>query len=203
MLTDVEREHLFLIGLGCPPEVRYQAVDGVSPRLQRVLDALSYIPALVRTATWDVVAWNRAAAAVLTDYGAIPPGQRNILRFIFCDPRVRAAQYDWDSVARFVVAAFRADAAPAGAVSHVGDFVDELCRTGPEFAALWRDNDVRHHGDGIKRLRHPVHGIMSFEYSSFSVEGRTDLSMFVYNPETAEDAERIRALLTERQGADS
>ncbi|WFU68849.1 helix-turn-helix transcriptional regulator [Bradyrhizobium sp. CB2312] len=198
LLTDVEREHLFLIGLGRPPEVRYQATEGVSPRLQRVLDALEFSPALVRTATWDVVAWNRAASVVLTDYGAIPPGQRNILRFIFCDPRVRAAQYDWDSVARFVVAAFRADAARAGAVSHVADFVDELCRTSPEFAALWRDNDVRHHGDGIKRLRHPLHGVMSFEYSSFNVEGRSDLSMIVYNPATAEDAERIKKLLTAR-----
>lgn len=198
MLTDVEREHLFLIGLGRPPEVRYRAAEGVSPRLQRVLDALAFSPALVRTATWDVVAWNRAATAVLTDYGAIPPGQRNILHFIFCDPRVRAAQYDWDSVARFVVAAFRADAARAGAVSHVADFVDELCRTSPEFAALWRDNDVRHHGDGTKRLRHPVHGTMSFEYSSFNVEGRSDLSMIVYNPATPEDADRIRQLLAER-----
>lgn len=198
MLTDIEREHLFLIGLGRPPEVRYQATDGVSPRLQRVLDALAFSPALVRTATWDVVAWNRAASVVLTDYGAIPPGRRNILRFIFCDPRVRAAQYDWDSVARFVVAAFRADAARAGAVSHVADFVDELCRTSPEFAALWRDNDVRHHGDGTKRLKHPVHGTMSFEYSSFNVEGRSDLSMIVYNPATPEDAERIKKLLAER-----
>ncbi|MBR0950987.1 helix-turn-helix transcriptional regulator [Bradyrhizobium canariense] len=198
MLTDVEREHLFLIGLGRPPDVRYQANEGVSPRLQRVLDALAFSPALVRTAIWDVVAWNKAASVVLTDYGAIPPGQRNILRFIFCDPRVRAAQYDWDSVARFVVAAFRADAARAGAVSHVADFVDELCRTSPEFAALWRDNDVRHHGDGTKRLRHPVHGTMSFEYSSFNVEGRSDLSMIVYNPATPEDAERIKKLLAGR-----
>jgi len=46
----------------------------------------------------------------------------------------------------YVVAAFRADAARA--VSHVADFVDELCRTSPEFVALWPDNDVRHHGDG-------------------------------------------------------
>ncbi|MCK1386445.1 helix-turn-helix transcriptional regulator [Bradyrhizobium sp. 21] len=198
MLTDVEREHLFLIGLGRPPEVRYQAGEGVSPRLQRVLDALKFSPALVRTAIWDVVAWNKAASTVLTDYGAIPPGQRNILRFIFCNPRVRAAQYDWDSVARFVVAAFRADAARAGAVSHVADFVAELCQTSPEFAALWRDNDVRHHGDGTKRLRHPVHGTMSFEYSSFNVEGRSDLSMIVYNPATPEDAERIKELLAER-----
>ncbi|WBL82158.1 helix-turn-helix transcriptional regulator [Bradyrhizobium xenonodulans] len=198
MLTDVEREHLFLIGLGRPPDVRYQATEGVSPRLQRVLDALAFSPALVRTATWDVVAWNRAASVVLTDYGAIPPDKRNILRFIFCDPRVRAAQYDWDSVARFVVAAFRADAARAGAVSHVADFVDELCRTSPEFARLWRDNDVRHHGDGTKRLRHPVHGTMSFEYSSFNVEGRSDLSMIVYNPATPADTEQIRKLLAER-----
>ncbi len=40
MLTDVEREHLFLLGLGRPPEVRYHAAEGVTPRLQRVLDAL-------------------------------------------------------------------------------------------------------------------------------------------------------------------
>src|SRR6186713_868897 len=40
MLTDVEREHLFLLGLGRPPEVHYQAAEGVTPRLQRLLDAL-------------------------------------------------------------------------------------------------------------------------------------------------------------------
>src|SRR5215468_8385819 len=66
MLTDVEREHLFLLGLGRPPEVRYRATDGVTPRLQRVLDALAFSPAIIRTATWDVVAWNRPATVVLT-----------------------------------------------------------------------------------------------------------------------------------------
>src|ERR1700752_141263 len=40
MMTDVEPEHLFLLGLGRPPEVRYQAPEGISPRLQRVLDTL-------------------------------------------------------------------------------------------------------------------------------------------------------------------
>jgi MmyB-like transcription regulator ligand binding domain len=68
MLTDVEREHLFLLGLGRPPEVRYQKNEGVTPRLQRVLDALEPSPALIRTATWDVVAWNPAATVMLTDY---------------------------------------------------------------------------------------------------------------------------------------
>src|ERR1700758_4875883 len=39
MLTEVEREHLFLLAQNRPPEVRYEAAAGVSARLQRVLDA--------------------------------------------------------------------------------------------------------------------------------------------------------------------
>ena len=72
MLTDAEREHLFLLGLGRLPEVRYQNREGVTPRLQRVLDALEPSPALIRTATWDVVAWNQAATVMLTDYESVP-----------------------------------------------------------------------------------------------------------------------------------
>src|SRR5579864_2144439 len=76
LLTEVEREHLFLLGLGRPPEARYRRHPGVTPRLQRVLDALHPSPALIRTATWDVVAWNRASTVILTDYGSLPPEQR-------------------------------------------------------------------------------------------------------------------------------
>jgi transcriptional regulator with XRE-family HTH domain len=195
MLTDVEREHLFLLALGRPPEIRYQTTEGATPRLQRILDALEFSPAIVKTATWDVVAWNRAAAAVLTDYGSLPPDQRNILRLIFCDSRVRAAQFDWESVARFVVAAFRADAERAGAAQKVASLVEELSRLSPEFAAMWRDNDVRHYGEGLKRLRHPYAGTIAFEYSAFAVDGRPDLGMVIYNPATPADTERIRLLL--------
>ncbi|PKU21481.1 helix-turn-helix transcriptional regulator [Telmatospirillum siberiense] len=200
MLTDVEREHLYLLGLGRSPEVRYRAADAITPRLQRVLDALETSPALVRTATWDVVAWNRAASVVLTDYGSLPPSQRNILRMVFGDPRVRAAQHDWEGVARFVVGAFRADAARAGAVSEINALVDELCRLSPEFEALWRDNDVRSFGEGVKHLKHPILGPITFEYSAFSVDGRPDLGMVVYNPTTPQDAERIRSLVMAKAG---
>jgi transcriptional regulator with XRE-family HTH domain len=198
MLTGVEREHLFLLGLGRPPEARYQKIDGVTPRLQRVLDALDPSPALIRTATWDVVAWNRAATLMLMDYGSLPPEKRNILRFIFLDPRARAAQYDWDSVARFVLGAFRVDAARAGAAAEVEPLVDELCRLSPDFKAMWRDNDVRgHHGEAVKHIRHPILGPLAFEYSAFAVDGRTDLAMVVYNPATPQDADKIRSLMSE------
>jgi transcriptional regulator with XRE-family HTH domain len=199
MMTDVEREHIFLLGLGRPPEVRYHAAEGVTPRLQRVLDSLEISPAFVKTPTWDVVAWNRAAAAVLTDYGALAPEQRNILRLIFRDSRVRAAQANWESVARFVVAAFRADAARAGATNAVQALVDDLCRLSPEFERMWRDNDVRAYGDGAKVLHHAIAGPIAMEYSAFAVDGRPDLGMVIYNPATPADADRIRSLLKSKR----
>jgi transcriptional regulator with XRE-family HTH domain len=194
MLTDVEREHLFFIALGHPPEVRYKAKEGISPRLQRVLDALEFSPAFVRTVTWDLVAWNRAAATLL-GYDALVPEQRNILRRIFFDPQVRAVQLDWQSVARFAVAAFRADTARAGASANVQALVEELRRLSPEFEMMWRENDVRAHAEGTKHFRHPVFGKLALEYSSFSVDGRADLSLVIYNPATPKGANRIRALL--------
>lgn len=200
MLTEIEREHLFLIALGRPPEVRYREVEGVTPRLQQVLDALPLSPSLIKTATWDIVAWNRAAEAVLTDYGALAAHQRNVLRMMFCEPGVRERHLDWESVARFVVSTFRADTARAGAGAAVKALVDELCRASPDFERLWRDNDVASHGAGTKTLRDPKGGLLSMEYSAFAVDGRPDLAMVIYNPATPEDAERIRALIAARTG---
>ena len=195
MLTEPEREHLFILGLGRLPEVRYRPADGVTPRLQRVLDALVDSPAIIKTATWDVVAWNRAAAAVLTDYSQLARQDRNILRLMFSNSRVRARQADWEDVARYVVGSFRADVARAGATEESKVLVDELSRSSPEFDRLWRDNeiDVRH--EGLKRLDHPQVGLLALEFSAFAVNGRPELGMVVYHPASAHDANLVRSLI--------
>ena len=200
-LTEVEREHLFLLGLGHAPEVRYRGGDTITPRLQRLLDELTHSPAVIRTATWDILAWNRAAAAVFTDYGALPPGQRNILRMIFSDPRIRAAQAEWEPVARFVVATFRIDVARAGADAEVALLIEELSRSSPEFASMWRDSDVQTHGDVVKHLRHPELGPIAMEYSAFAVDGRPDLSLIVYNPATPADRRLVGSLVEAQPAA--
>jgi transcriptional regulator with XRE-family HTH domain len=201
MLTDVEREHIFLLGLGRQPEVRYQAREGVTPRLQRVLDALEFSPTIVKTCTWDIVAWNHAATVILANYPTIPLDQRNVLRLMFCDPKVRARQADWEGVARFIVGTFRADAARAGASREIEVLVEELSQASPEFAAMWRDHDVRAYSESLKHLRHPELGMMALEHSVFAVDGRPDLSMIVYNGATPEEAERIRKLILSRAPA--
>jgi transcriptional regulator with XRE-family HTH domain len=201
MLTEPEREHIYMLGLGRLPEARYQPVDGITSRLQRVLDGMVLSPAIIKTAMWDVVGWNRAAAVLLTDYSKLPREGRNILRLMFGSDHVRARNADFDSIARFVVGAFRADVARAGASTNaeVTKLVMELSRLSPEFEALWQDNNVVAHGEGVKRIHHPDAGLLAMEFSSFAVEGRPELGMIIYNPATPDDADRLQALLDERK----
>ena len=193
LLTEVEREHLYLLGLGRPPGTRFHGADEITPRLQRLLDALSFSPAFLRTSTWDVLAWNRAASVALTDFAAVPARERNVLRMIFCNPQVRA-QGEWDAIARSVVSSFRIDAARAGASAEVQPLVDELSRSSPEFAELWHANDVATTGNGIKHLHHHAAGMLALEYSTLAVVGRSDLQMVVFNSATEADRERIISL---------
>ncbi|KGE02517.1 helix-turn-helix transcriptional regulator [Rhizobium sp. YS-1r] len=195
MLTEPERDHLHILAFGHPPEPRYHQRESITPRLQHVLDAMPFSPAIIRTATWDVVAWNKAATVILTDYAKLPKERRNILRMMFSDERVRAAQDDWRNVARYVVGAFRADAARAGAGVEIRQLVDELSASSPEFRAMWADNEITGTREGIKRLHHPVLGVIELEFSTFAVEGRSDLNMMVYSPANPEVMEQFRSLI--------
>ena len=44
-------------------------------------------------------------------------------------------------------------------------------------------------------IHHPKFGKLQLDYSSFAVEGRSDLIMVVYNPATLKDQEIIRKTL--------
>jgi hypothetical protein len=81
-------------------------------------------------------------------------------------------------------------------VQQVQALVDEMRRISPEFDTIWRENDVRStYGDFAKSLRHPLAGVLTLDYSAFSVSGRPDLDMILYNPATPEDVARVRTLI--------
>lgn len=200
MLTEIERGHLFMLGLGRPPEIQCPDENALTPRLQRMLDALPYSPAIVKNTTWDVLAWNRASAKVMHDFGQVPADQRNVLRMLFSDSQVRAGQPGWEHQVRDVVAAFRIDAARASTQGAVTSLVNELSERSPEFAAMWREHDVHSFGGIVKNLHHPVLGKIALESSSFVIDGRSDLAMVVWNPATPQDREALQAFLQTAEG---
>lgn len=188
------REVLFLLAQQRPPPRTPAPAPAVAPALQRVLDALPTSPAYIKTPTWDIVAWNVAAVAVLCDYAALPSRERNVLRRIFGDPASRTILPDWEENARFALAAFRVDIVRAGGSPAVAALTAEL-QANADFRRLWAENEVRSHGIGLKRLQHPIAGPITLEYSAFAVDGAEGLDMVIFTPVTPADARAIALLL--------
>lgn len=194
-LSAAERDHLFLLAQNRLPGVTWQAGVDVSPSLQRVLDSMTHTPALVKTAEWQVVAWNHAATKVFVDYAQLPPEQRNILLMMFSNEEMKKRLPDWHHVTRGMVANFRADVARTGASEHVRALVDELSEMSETFRLLWQSQEVSQHGEGIKQLWLPDEGVLELEYSTFAVEGKPGLSLVVFNPRLQRDCETVARLM--------
>jgi transcriptional regulator with XRE-family HTH domain len=195
-LSAAERDHLFLLAQNRLPGVIWQAGVDVSPSLQRVLDSMENTPALVKTAEWQVVAWNRAATKVFVDYAELPPEQRNILLMMLSNEEMKKRLPDWHRVTRGMVANFRADVARAGASAHVHALVEALSEMSETFRQLWQSQEVSQHGEGIKQLWLPDDGAVELEYSTFAVEGKPGLSLVIFNPRQQCDRECLARLMT-------
>ena len=194
-LDAVEREHLFLLAHGRPPRVRPDGVAVVTPRLQGVLDGLRTSPAYVKNAAWDILAWNEAAAAVLTDYRRLEPRQRNVLRLLFLDPSSAEVLPQWEHEARLALATFRLELSRSGTTEAAAALIEHLGRTSETFAHLWGDQEVGVLGHGTKQLRHTVAGPLALQYSSFQVDDQPGLGLVVYTAVTRADTQRIEALV--------
>lgn len=196
------REMLFLLAQQRqPPLSQAVAPPAVTPTLQRVLDALTTSPAIVKTPTWDVVAWNSAAAAVLSDYGKLPVHERNVLRLLFGSPLPRASHPDWEDSARLAVGVFRIDVARIGGDPAAAALAAELQASSAEFRRLWAENEVHSHWGGTKRIHNSLVGPFTLEYTAFAVDGAAGLSMVVFTPLTAADVRAVASLVSRRQEA--
>ena len=195
LLTRAEREHLFLLAHGQRPEEAYVDAAGIGARFRRVLDGFPYGPAYLKNPVWDVVAWNRAARVLLSDYAAMPPVDRNVLKIMFLDPAARASLANWQQEARLVVSTFRLELTRSGAIDQAKGLVEELCARSADFARMWQAQDVGLLGEGIKQLRHPVAGDVTLRYTSFAVDDEPGLGLVLYTPDTDADMSRVRRLL--------
>jgi transcriptional regulator with XRE-family HTH domain len=193
-LDAAAREMMFLLSDRVAPLVAPAARPQVPASLQRVLDAMPLSPAIVKTPTWDIVAWNAAAVAVLGDYAARPERERNLLRLLFGNPEKRKTLPDWEDNVRWAVAVFRIDVVRCGPESEAAALAAELQAADETFRRIWADSEVRRPGSGQKRLIHPQVGELSLQYDSFAVNEIDGLGMLVFTPSTEEDRRKLQVL---------
>jgi|SRR5579884_1422987 transcriptional regulator with XRE-family HTH domain len=189
-LTEYEREHLFMLAGQRPAEPTVAETERVSPLLQRVLDSLEPCPATVRGRRYDVLAWNRTAAALFGDYASMDRRHRNGLWRFFMDPHYRTIFPRWDEAAPKLVANFRGIAAKYIDQPCFQKLIDELLESSPEFRHFWTQHDVRNCPDGLKELYHPRIGRITLEYTSMLVPEFPDMRLVVYTAEKGSVEER-------------
>jgi hypothetical protein len=183
-LDAAERNHLrTLAGLDAEPVAAQ--VDGVPPAVQAMLDELDPCPAYVVNSHYDVLAWNRAEAALVADFGRLPHAERNILWLLFTDPAWRSLLVDWPHDAAWVVAQFRAQMARHVGEPHWVELVERLQAASGDFAELWRRHDVAAPSSKTKRYLHPAVGLVTLDAVTLRLAEAPDCRVMVCIPADA------------------
>ncbi|MBD0695312.1 helix-turn-helix domain-containing protein [Streptomyces sp. CBMA123] len=167
----------------------------VRPALRQLLDSMEGVPAYVLGRRLDIIAWNRLGTALLGDYGAMPPEQRNMAWHVFLDPAARALFEDWEGKASDVVGLLRLDAGRYPDDPGLASLVGELSVKSEDFRRLWATYRIKDKAHGTKRLRHPVVGPLSLQYETLRPAGDTDQVLVAYHAEPGSgSAESLRLL---------
>ncbi|TQL03111.1 helix-turn-helix domain-containing protein [Cellulomonas sp. SLBN-39] len=201
-LSDVERTHLrHLVRPGARRQRGGAGQQQVRASVRTLLDAMDGVPALVIGRRSDLLAWNRAAAALLGDWSDLPQRQRNWARLVFLRPEYRELFVDWEQKAADTVSQLRMDAGAHPDDPALAALVGELSVKSEEFRRLWATHDVKGRCDGPQRLRHPLVGELDLRVDSFRTEGH-DQSLLTYHAEPGSaSAEALRLLAS--WGADA
>jgi transcriptional regulator with XRE-family HTH domain len=194
-MTADEREYLFALVQHRPAPPAAGCATEVSPTLARMLDALG-VPALVMTARWDVIAWNRLMSQAFRHYERLAPEDRNLLRILLMDDTYQHDQVAYETMARRVLSKFRVDYSQSPDDPAFEALINELAERCPIFRRLWNSPEVVGRSEAI--AHHPQLGGMTMEHSSYVPEGSPTLRVVIFVPYDEQSAAKIRALREER-----
>ncbi|ANP57145.1 transcriptional regulator [Streptomyces griseochromogenes] len=191
-----ETEHAYLRTVARPRRQRKKqpSAPRVRPGIQILLDGMERHPAFVLGRRMDVLAWNALGDAV-SGFSRLAPGERNMPRQVFLDPAGRELYPEWAAVAAQTVAHLRLNAGLYADDRELCALVGELSLKSEDFRRLWADHQVKECAYGVKKVRHPVAGLLTLPYETLTVPADPEQTIVVYTPEPgSETAERLALL---------
>jgi transcriptional regulator with XRE-family HTH domain len=157
-----------------PPE---RLDPGVADLVQR----LEPYPTLVKGRRWDILAANPAAQELFTDWAGLPPGERNLVRWMFTTDRAREVYCEWEPEARAMLGRFRLAAARHPDDADFAALIAELQRDSEHVRDWWPRHDVAGVGSGSKKLRHPRLGPVEYAHVVLQVADNPDQTIVTYS----------------------
>ncbi|ROR35844.1 helix-turn-helix domain-containing protein [Kitasatospora cineracea] len=201
-LDDDQRRYLHELARRTDAQPRRRPAERLRPAMRRLLDQLTETPALVLGKRLDILAWNSAAAALYTDFAALPANRRNYLRLLFTDPEVRHLHREWAHDAREAVAALRMEAATDPDGPGLARLVGELSVQDADFRAWWAEHHVNSASYGTKHYRHRLVGDLTLDCDTWSSSDGSGQRLMILTAEAgspSHDALRILASWTTPQ----
>jgi hypothetical protein len=196
-LNEAEREHLGHLARSAnaerPPR-RTSAPQKVRPGIERILDSMTGVAAVVRNARLDILYANALGRALFSDLFRDPRGA-NLARYTFFDPRSHLFWPDWERAASDTVAMLHAEAGRNPYDRSLSDLVGELSTRSEDFRLRWAAHDVKNHRSAVKQLNHPLVGELTLSFEALDLPADPGLSLGTYTPEPGTiSAERFREL---------
>ncbi|GHF35217.1 DNA-binding protein [Streptomyces mashuensis] len=201
-LDAVEREHLYRLARPWPEADRGRdeqpsspPLQQVRPGLRRLLDSAADVPAYIVGRNTDVLAWNRLAAALITDFGALPPCRRNLARLVFLDEGMRSLYADWRGKASDVAAYLRLAAGRHPDDPQTAALIEELTRESAEFREVWAEHQLKDKTHGRYLYRHPVVGELDLGYETLRLPDDPDQALIAHTVEEGSSSQTALRLL--------
>jgi transcriptional regulator with XRE-family HTH domain len=197
-LDDAEHAHLFDLVRAQQPVSRTRrprsATPTIRPGVQRLLDRIA-APAYVRNGRMDVLAMNTFCEALFSEMLVNPRRPANSARFCFPDTRATTFYVDWEKTADASVAILRAEAGRTPHDQDLTNLIGELSTQSEDFRVRWARHDVGTHDSGVKRLHHPLVGIIELAYEGMTLAADPDLVLFAFTAEAGTRSEEGLNLL--------
>lgn len=182
-LTQAEHDYVLgLAGFAPSPAPLPVAPDAVPAHVQHLLDALDPAPAFALTAHWDIAAWNTAYERLFPGVADAPAAERNLLLFVFTDPRVRAMLPDWERTSRQFLAEYRAEAVGRANAPDHARLLAHLRHVSADFAAAWDEHTVQRFTSRERTFEHPTDGTRTFEQVALVPQDAADVRVIAYLP---------------------
>ena len=167
----------------------------IRPVVQRILDGMTTMPAIVLNGRLDLLAANRLAVALYSSAYDDPSRPVNLARFCFLNPHAASLYSRWDEAADSTVAMLRIEAGRSPYDRDLSNLIGELSTRSATFGTRWAAHNVVLHRAGTKQFHHPVVGDLSLAYEVMELSADTGLTLTAYSPEPASSSQDGLALL--------
>jgi len=196
-LDEAEHAHLFDLvrTANMTRPARRPAQERVRPSVQRILDAMTEVPAYVRNARLDILSANRLGYALYSEVFTNPVRPANMARFLFLNQRAGDFFGDWERIANDAVAILRAAAGRDPYDRNLSDLIGELSTRSEEFRVRWAAHNVKFHRTGVKTLHHPLVGVLTLSYEALELPGDGGQRILVYTAEPDSPSQEALNLL--------